>query len=37
MLTSIEPLGDIGIDEASYLAKDILYMADAVQAHYKKP
>ena len=36
-LTSVEPLGDIGIDEASYLAKDILYMADAVRAHYQKP
>jgi hypothetical protein len=35
-LTSIEPPGDIGIDEVNYLARDILYMADAVQAHYKK-
>ena len=36
-LTSAEPPGDIGTDEARYIAKDILYMADAVQAHYKKP
>lgn len=35
--TSVEPLGDIGTDEAGCLAKDILYMADKVQAHYKKP
>jgi len=34
-LTSIEPPGDIGEDEAGFLAKDILHMADAVQAHYK--
>ena len=36
-LISAEPPGDIGIDEASYLAKDILYMADTLQAHYKNP
>ena len=36
-LISAEPPGDIGTDEAGYIAKDILYMADAVQAHYKKP
>ena len=35
--TSVEPPGDIGTDEAGFLAKDILYMADKVQAHYKKP
>ena len=35
-LTSVEPPGDIGIDEVSYLAREILFMADAVQAHYKK-
>ena len=32
-LTSADPPGDIGIDEAGYLAKDILYMADVVKAH----
>ena len=31
-LMSAEPPGDIGNDEASYLAKDILYMADALGA-----
>ena len=31
-LTSIEPPGDIGIDEASYLAFDILHMANVVKA-----
>lgn len=36
-LTSAEPPGDIGTDEARYIAKDILYMADAVQAYYKMP
>jgi hypothetical protein len=36
-LTSVEPPGDIGIDEASHLAQDILYMADTIQANYKKP
>ena len=35
-LTSAEPPWDIGTDEARYIAKYILYMADAVQAHYKK-
>ena len=35
-LTSVEPPGDIGNDEASYLAKDILYMAEVVKT-YKNP
>jgi hypothetical protein len=34
-LTSVEPPGDIGNDEAVYLAKDILYMADVVSSHLK--
>ena len=32
-LTSIDPPGDIGIDEAGYLAKDVVYMADVIKAH----
>jgi hypothetical protein len=32
-LTSVEPPGDIGNDEAYYLAKDILYMADVIRTH----
>ena len=32
-LTSVEPRGDIGEDEAGHLAKDILYMADAIKAN----
>jgi hypothetical protein len=32
-LTSVEPPGDIGKDEAYYLAKDILYMADVIRTH----
>ena len=35
-LISVAPAGDIGDDEASYLAKDILYMADVIQSHYKR-
>ena len=31
-LTSADPPGDIGVDEAGYLAKDILYIADALKA-----
>ena len=31
-LKSVDPPGDIGNDEASYLAKDILYMADVLRA-----
>ncbi len=34
-LTSVVPPGDIGDEEAAYLAKDILYMADVVREHYK--
>ena len=34
-LTSKEPAGDIGNDEADYLAKDILYMADVVKAQHR--
>jgi hypothetical protein len=34
-LKSVAPAGDIGDDEAGYLAKDILYMADVVRSHYK--
>ena len=36
-LTSVEPPGDIGIDEAGYLAKDILHMADVIKANHRKP
>lgn len=36
-LTSVRPKGDIGEDEASYLAEDILHMADVVKADYKRP
>ena len=36
-LASVRPKGDIGEDEAGYLAKDILYMADVVKADYKRP
>ena len=31
-LTSTVPPGDIGRDEADYIAKDILYMADVLKA-----
>jgi len=34
-LTSLEPPGDISNEEAGYLAKDILYMADVVRSHLK--
>ena len=34
-LTSVVPPGDIGNEEAVYLAKDILYMADVVREYYK--
>ncbi len=36
-LTSLEPPGEISNQEAGYLAKDILYMADVVRSHLKKP
>ena len=35
-LTSVEPPGDIGIDEAGHLAFDILYMANMVKANTGK-
>ncbi|NNL78559.1 MAG: hypothetical protein HKO68_19685 [Desulfobacterales bacterium] len=34
-LMSVHPPGDIGNDEASYLAKDIFFMADVVKARYR--
>ncbi len=34
-LTSVKPKGDIGEDEASHLAKDILYMADVMKSNSK--
>jgi len=34
-LISADPPGDIGIDEAGYLAKDILYMADVLKANHR--
>ena len=36
-LASVRPKGDIGEDEAGYLAKDILHMADVVKADYRRP
>ncbi len=32
-LTTVMPKGDIGEDEAGYLAKDILHMADVVKTN----
>ena len=32
-LTTVLPTGDIGEDEAGYLAKDILHMADVVKTN----
>ena len=34
-LTSTIPPGKINDDEASWIAKDILYMADAIRIHYR--
>lgn len=34
-LISTVPPGDIGKDDADYLAKDILYMADVVKERYR--
>jgi hypothetical protein len=34
-LTSTVPPGDIGNDDADYLAKDILYMADVVKERHR--
>jgi hypothetical protein len=36
-LTSVEPPGDIGEDEAGFLAKDILHMADVIKANHRGP
>jgi len=36
-LSSVEPAGDIGEDEAGYLAIDILHMADIIKTNYKRP
>jgi len=36
-LSSVEPAGDIGEDEAGYLAIDILHMADVIKINYKRP
>ena len=30
-LASVQPVGDIGEDEAAYLAKDIIHMADVMK------
>jgi hypothetical protein len=35
-LTSVRPKGDIGEDEAGYLAEDILHMADVLKSNLKK-
>jgi hypothetical protein len=35
-LTSVRPKGDIGEDEAGYLAEDILHMAEVVKTNYKR-
>ena len=34
-LTSVVPPGAIGSEEAVYLAKDIVYMADVLEGHHK--
>jgi hypothetical protein len=34
-LTSVVPPGDIGNEAAVYLAKDIVYIADVLEGHYK--
>jgi len=34
-LTSVRPKGDIGEDEAGYLAEDILHMADVLKSNLK--
>jgi len=36
-LVSVRPKGDLGEDEAGYLATDILYMADVVKNNSRKP
>jgi len=35
-LTSVRPKGDIGEDEAGYIAEDILHMADVLKSNLKK-
>jgi len=35
-VTSVEPLGHIDNDEASYIAQDILYMADVISSGLRK-
>jgi hypothetical protein len=34
-LISVKPPADIGVDEASYLAQDIIYMADVMRQQHK--
>jgi hypothetical protein len=36
-VTSVEVLGHIDNDEASYIANDIMYMADVIRSHQTKP
>ena len=36
-VTSVEVLGHIDNDEASYIANDIMYMADVIRSHQAKP
>ena len=35
-VTSVEPPGHIGNDEASYIANDIMYMADVIRSGSRK-
>ena len=36
-ITSVEVLGHIDNDEASYIANDIMYMADVISSGLRKP
>ena len=36
-VTSVEALGHIDNDEAGYIAKDIIYLADVLRSHWLKP
>ena len=36
-ITSVEALGHIDNDEASYIANDIMYMADVISSGLRKP
>ena len=36
-ITSVEVLGHIDNDEASYIANDIMYMADVISSDLRKP